>query len=154
MKADVGLEIGFAEVGGWDTHINQGGSRGLLANLLRGFSDAIAAFTTDLGKKMEDVVILTMSEFGRTVRENGNRGTDHGHANSMFIIGDHVKGGKIYGEWAGLKNDKLNEGRDLAVTTDFRNVFGEVAFKHLGSKELTKIFPDYDLKTGNFKNFL
>jgi SAM-dependent methyltransferase len=90
---------------------------------------------------MDDVVLLTMSEFGRTARENGTRGTDHGHGNAMLVLGNSVKGGAVYGDWKGLKNDQLNEGRDLAVTTDFRDVFGEVALKHLGSKDLNKIFP-------------
>lgn len=154
IKSGIGLEVGFAEAGGWDTHVNEGGSRGQLANLLRDFSASIAAFVTDLGQKMDDVVILTMSEFGRTARENGNRGTDHGHANAMFIIGNSVKGGKVYGDWAGLSNDKLNEGRDLAVTTDFRDVFGEVGSKHCGNPDLAKMFPGYTTSPSKFKNFL
>ena len=97
IKAGIGLEVAFAEAGGWDTHINQGGSRGQLANLLRDFSNSIAAFATDLGKRMDDVVLLTMSEFGRTARENGSRGTDHGHGNAMLVLGNSVKGGEVYG---------------------------------------------------------
>jgi len=143
IKAGVGLEVAFAEVGGWDTHVNQGGPRGQLANLLRDFAASIAAFATDLGKRMDDVVLLTMSEFGRTARENGSRGTDHGHGNAMLVLGNSVKGGKVYGDWKGLKNDQLNEGRDVAVTTDFRDIFAEVASKHLGSKDLSKLFPNY-----------
>ena len=154
IKAGVGLEVGFAETGGWDTHVNEGGSRGQLSNLLRDFSNAIAAFTTDLGQKMDDVVILTMSEFGRTARENGNRGTDHGHANAIFVIGNEVKGGKVYGDWAGLKSSQLYEGRDLNVTTDYRDVFGEVAYKAMGSKDLAKMFPRYSTSPANFKGFL
>ncbi len=154
IKAGVGLEVGFAETGGWDTHVNEGSSRGQLSNLLRDFSNAIAAFTIDLGQKMDDVVILTMSEFGRTARENGNRGTDHGHGNAMFVIGNDIKGGKVYGDWAGLKNNQLNEGRDLAVTTDYRDVFGEVAYKYMGSKDLAKMFPGYSTSPANFKGFL
>src|SRR5215204_3336728 len=123
IKAGVGLEVAFTEANGWDTHVNEGGSRGQLANLLRDFSASIAAFGTDLGTKMDDVVLLTMSEFGRTARENGSRGTDHGHGNAMLVLGNSVKGGKVYGDWKGLKDDQLNEGRDLAVTTDFRDVF-------------------------------
>jgi uncharacterized protein (DUF1501 family) len=103
---------------------------------------------------MDDVVILTMSEFGRTVRENGNRGTDHGHANAMFVLGNSVRGGKVYGTWPGLKNDQLYEGRDLALTTDFRDVFGELASRHLGSSNLQSVFPGYSLKQSNFKGFL
>ncbi len=154
IKAGVGLEVAFAEVGGWDTHSNEGGSRGQLANLLRDFGQSIAALATDLGKQMDDVLILTMSEFGRTARENGTRGTDHGHANAMFILGNSVKGGKVYGDWKGLSSSQLNEGRDLAVTTDFRDVFGEVAYKHLGNKNLDKIFPNYSPNTSKFRGFL
>ena len=158
IKAGVGLEVAFAESGGWDTHSNQSfgndSSRGQLANLLRNFSQAIAAFATDLGKQMDDVVILTMSEFGRTVRENGTRGTDHGHGNAMLVLGNSVKGGKVYGDWKGLRSSELYEGRDLAVTTDFRDVFGEVAYKHLGNKNLDKIFPKYETSPQNFKGFL
>lgn len=154
IKAGVGLEVAFAEVGGWDTHSNEGSSRGQLANLLRDFGQSIAALATDLGKQMDDVVILTMSEFGRTARENGTRGTDHGHANAMFILGNSVKGGKVYGDWKGLSSSQLNEGRDLAVTTDFRDVFGEVAYKHLGNKNLDKIFPNYAPSVKKFRGFL
>ena len=155
IKAGVGLEVAFAEMNGWDTHANQGASRGQLANLLRDFSASIAAFVADLGKtRMDDVVILTMSEFGRTARENGTRGTDHGHANAMFVIGNSVKGGKVYGDWRGLSNDKLYEGRDHDVTTDFRDVFGEVASKHFGAKDLSKLFPGYAAGQAKFRNFL
>jgi uncharacterized protein (DUF1501 family) len=151
IKADVGLEVAFAEMGGWDTHTNQGGARGQLANLLRDFSAAIAALALDLGRKMDDVVIITMSEFGRTARENGGRGTDHGHGNAMFVIGNSVKGGKVYGDWKGLRSDQLNEGRDLAVTTDFRDVFAEVASKHLGNNSFDKMFPGYKIETSKFR---
>src|ERR1044072_4604106 len=120
IKAGVGLEVPFTDIGGWDTHVNEGNQQGQLSNLLRNFSAAIAALHTDLGQRMDDVVLLTMSEFGRTARENGNRGTDHGHANAMFIVGNSVRGGKVYGDWPGLKSDQLYEGRDLALTTDFR----------------------------------
>jgi uncharacterized protein (DUF1501 family) len=95
-----------------------------------------------------------MSEFGRTARENGTRGTDHGHANAMFVLGNSIKGGKVYGDWSGLSNDKLYEGRDLDVTTDFRDVFGEVAYKHLGNKNLDKIFPNYSANPSKFKGFV
>jgi uncharacterized protein (DUF1501 family) len=149
IKADVGLEIAFTDMGQWDTHVNQGNSRGQLANLLSQFSVAIAALYQDLGQRMDDVVILTMSEFGRTVRENGNRGTDHGHANAMFVMGNSVKGGKVYGRWPGLKEDQLFEGRDLALTTDFREVFGEIATRHLGATELKSVFPGYHLTRPN-----
>ncbi len=154
IKADVGLEVAFTDIGGWDTHVNQGNSRGQLANRLQDFASGIAALATDLGKRMDDVVVLTMSEFGRTVRENGNRGTDHGHANVMFVIGNSVRGGKIYGEWPGLKSDRLYEGRDLALTTDFRDVFGEVARKHMGTANLHAVFPGYAASENSFKGFL
>ncbi|MDQ1729373.1 MAG: hypothetical protein QOD33_1498 [Pyrinomonadaceae bacterium] len=154
IKAGVGLEIAFTDVGGWDTHVNEGGARGQLGNLLQQFSNAIAALYTDLGQRMDDVVILTMSEFGRTARENGNRGTDHGHANAMFVMGNGVRGGKVYGEWPGLKSDQLYEGRDLALTTDFRDVFGEVAKRHLGCSTLQSVFPSYAVSEAKFKGFL
>jgi len=157
IKAGVGLEAAFAETGGWDTHSNQAnvnGSRGQLANLLRDFAQSIAALAADLGRRMDDVVILTMSEFGRTARENGTRGTDHGHANAMLVLGNSVKGGKVYGDWKGLDAPNLYEGRDLAVTTDFRDVLGEVAVKHLGNKSLDKIFPTYSANAKNFRGFM
>ena len=143
IKADVGLEVAFTDIGGWDTHVNQGNARGQLANLLQQFGSAIAALYQDLGQRMDDVVVLTMSEFGRTVKENGNRGTDHGHANAMFVLGNSVQGGKVYGRWPGLKNDQLYEGRDLALTTDFRDVFAEIASRHLGLSDLKSVFPGY-----------
>jgi len=144
IKSDVGLEIAFTDVGGWDTHAGEGGAQGQLANNLRQFSDAIAAFTCDLGSRMGDVVLVTMSEFGRTVRENGNRGTDHGHANFMLVVGGGVKGGKVHGTWPGLTN--LYENRDLQVTTDFRDVFAELLTKQLGVASLKSVFPNYDPK--------
>jgi uncharacterized protein (DUF1501 family) len=144
IKADVGLEVAFADVGGWDTHVNQGGATGQLANRLDDFAKSIAALVTDLGTRMSDVTILTMSEFGRTARQNGNGGTDHGHATAMFAIGGDVKGKKVYGKWPGLEPEQLNEGRDLALTTDFRSVFSEVAFKHLGAANMKAVFPGYD----------
>jgi uncharacterized protein (DUF1501 family) len=153
VKAGVGLEVAFTDTPGlnWDTHANQANS---LTNLLRDFGAGIAALTTDLGSRMDDVIILTMSEFGRTARQNGTGGTDHGHGNAMFVIGNSVKGGKVYGDWKGLKSSELNEGRDLAVTTDFRDVFGEIALKHLANNNLDKVFPGYSLSTKNFKGFI
>jgi uncharacterized protein (DUF1501 family) len=155
IKAGVGLEVAFVDTGQiWDTHLNQGGAQGQLANLFRDFGLAIAAFAADLGGRMDDVLLLTMSEFGRTARENGSRGTDHGHGNAMLVLGSSVKGGKVYGEWKGLKPDQLNEGRDLAVTTDFRDVLAEAAYKHAGSKDLAKIFPSFNPSPKNFRGFL
>jgi len=144
IKSDVGLEIAFAEAGGWDTHVNQGSSAGQLAQRLADFGQGIAALARDLGDRMDDVVILTMSEFGRAVAENGNRGTDHGHGNAMFIIGGgNVRGGKVYGKWPGLAREQRYDGRDLAVTTDFRSVFNEVVRDHLGLADTRTIFPGF-----------
>jgi uncharacterized protein (DUF1501 family) len=156
IKAGVGLEVAFTDTPGlnWDTHTNEGNGRGQLGNLLQQFGSAIAALYTDLGQRMDDVVVLTMSEFGRTARENGNRGTDHGHANAMFVMGNSVRGGKVYGRWPGLKSDQLNEGRDLALTTDFRDVFGETAERHLGAANLNQVFPGYAPSEARFKGFL
>jgi uncharacterized protein (DUF1501 family) len=154
IKAAVGLEIAFTDIGGWDTHVNEGNSRGQLSNLLQQFSAGISALYTDLGKRMDDVVVLTMSEFGRTVRENGNRGTDHGHANAMFVLGNSVRGGKVYGPWPGLRSDQLYEGRDLALTTDFRDVFGEIASRHLGTSGLQAVFPGYAAFESKFRGVL
>ncbi len=119
-KANVGLEVAFADIGGWDTHVNQGAGQGQLANRLDDFGRGLAALVADLGDRMADTVVLTMSEFGRAVNENGNRGTDHGHGNAMMIMGGGVRGGHVYGKWPGLAPDRRYEGRDLAVTTDFR----------------------------------
>jgi len=150
IKANVGLEVAFADVGGWDTHVNQGSSTGQLAQRLDDFSRSIAALVTDLGDRMDDVVIMTMSEFGRMARENGNRGTDHGHAGALFVIGGHVKGGKVHGKWPGLEPEQLYEGRDLALTTDFRSVFAEVVSHHLGARALDRIFPGFSASPANF----
>jgi uncharacterized protein (DUF1501 family) len=143
IKADLGLEIAFAEIEGWDTHVNQGGAKGQMANRLKDLAEGLAAFYRDLGDRIDNVVLITLSEFGRTVRENGNRGTDHGHANVMFALGGPVRGGKVYGRWPGLAPELLNEGRDLSLTTDFRTVCGEVIARHLGQKELSRIFPGF-----------
>ena len=144
-KSDVGLEIAFAESTQWDHHVNEGAATGQIANRLDDFSRGIAALAQDLGDRMADTVILTMSEFGRAVAENGSRGTDHGHGNAMFVIGGAVKGGEVYGKWPGLAVNDRFEGRDLAVTTDFRDVFGEVVTRHLGANaiDVAKVFPGY-----------
>jgi uncharacterized protein (DUF1501 family) len=145
IKADVGLEVAFTDVGGWDTHAGEGGSQGQLGNRLRDYGLSIAAFAKDLGSRMGDVTLVTMSEFGRTVKENGNRGTDHGHANVMLLLGGGVKGGKVYGQWPGLDSSHLYENRDLAVTTDFRDIFAEVLEKRMGIGDLKPVFPGYAL---------
>jgi uncharacterized protein (DUF1501 family) len=149
-KADVGLEVAFADIGGWDTHVNQGAGQGQLATRLNDFAGGIAALATDLGDRMADTVIITMSEFGRAVSENGNRGTDHGHGNAMMILGGGVRGGEVYGKWPGLAREHRYEGRDLAVTTDFRDVFGEIVVRHMGLTDAGAIFPGYALKTASF----
>jgi uncharacterized protein (DUF1501 family) len=111
IKANLGVQIAFADIGGWDHHVNEGNTQGQLANVLRDFSQSLAAFWIDLGDLAEDTVMVTMSEFGRTARENGNRGTDHGHANVMFVMGGPVKGGKVYGRWPGLDVSQLYQAR-------------------------------------------
>jgi uncharacterized protein (DUF1501 family) len=143
IKADLGLEIAFTEIEGWDTHVNQGGAKGQMANRLKDLADGLAAFYRDLGDRLGEVALITLSEFGRTARENGNRGTDHGHANVMFALGGPVRGGKVYGRWPGLAPEVLNEGRDLSLTTDFRTVCGEVISRHLGQKDTSRIFPGF-----------
>ena len=147
IQANVGVEVAFADIGGWDTHVNEVGGQptnGQLANNLAQFGQALAAFYQDLGDRMEDVTLVTMSEFGRTVKENGDRGTDHGHANVMFVLGGDLRGGKIYGEWPGLQEEQLYDGRDLALTTDFRDVLGELVARHLGNPNLKSVFPGYE----------
>ncbi len=154
IKADIGLEVAFADVGGWDTHANQGTSRGQLANRLQDFSQAIAALYKDLGDRMRNVVILTMTEFGRTIRQNGSGGTDHGHASALFALGGNVKGGKVYGMWPGLATEQLYEGRDLALTTDFRNVFAEIVARHLRATNLNAIFPGFSPNPASFRGLM
>jgi uncharacterized protein (DUF1501 family) len=154
IRVDVGLEVAFADTGGWDTHAAQGAERGQLANRLTDFAQGLAALDRDLGDRMADVVVLTMSEFGRTVRENGNRGTDHGHATAMLVLGGPVRGGKVHGRWPGLRRDQLFEGRDLAVTTDFRDLFTEVAQRHLAIPAEAPLFPGFAPKSGGYPGVL
>lgn len=154
IKANLGVQVAFADIGGWDHHVNEGSTQGQIANILSEFSGSLAAFWTDLGNVAEDTVIVTMSEFGRTARENGNRGTDHGHANVMFVLGGQVKGGKVYGRWPGLDQSQLYEGRDLAVTTDFRKVLGEVVSGYLGNQDLKAVFPGFENLRGTFLQLL
>ena len=146
IKADLGLEIAFAEIGGWDTHANQGAAQGQLALRLQELSQGLAAFYRDLGDRMRNIVVLTMTEFGRTIRQNGSGGTDHGHASALFVLGGPVHGGKVYGRWPGRGPEELYEGRDLALTTDFRNVFGVIAASHLRASKLDAIFPGFKLE--------
>ena len=143
IKADVGLEIAYAEIGGWDTHVNQGGADGQLAARLADVGRTLGAFVTDLDTQMQDVVVVTMSEFGRTIAENGTRGTDHGHGNAMLVLGGPVRGGRVFGRWPGLTPAQRVDGRDLAITTDFRDVFSEVLTSHLGVNDLRSVFPGH-----------
>ena len=153
-KSDSGVEIAFVESGNWDHHVNQGSTQGLLAARLDDLARGICALVTDLGERMRDTVILTMSEFGRTLAENGGRGTDHGQGNAMIAIGAGVKGGRVYGAWPGLERDQLFEGRDLRVTTDFRDVFAEVVTSHLGVGDVSDIFPGYAITMENRRGFM
>jgi uncharacterized protein (DUF1501 family) len=150
LKADIGVEVLFVDCGGWDNHVNEGGVQGQLSNLLRDLGQGLAAFHQDLGDRMQNIVFVTMSEFGRTAHENGNRGTDHGHANCMFVMGGDVKGGQVYGRWPGLNDHQLNEGRDLALTTDFRTVVGEILVRHIGVNDLKPVFPGFDTNRAKF----
>jgi uncharacterized protein (DUF1501 family) len=154
VKAGVGLEVAFADVGGWDTHVNQGGATGQLALRLGDFAAAIRAFTVDLGPRMEDMLILTMTEFGRMARQNGNGGTDHGHAGAMFLIGAGVHGGRVHGTWPGLAREQLYEGRDLALTTDFRSVFSEVLARHFGAESVAGVFPGFDDSPASWRGLM
>jgi len=139
IKADVGVEAAFADIGGWDHHTNEVPQ---LTGLLQQFGTSLAAFANDMGDRMEDIVLVTMSEFGRTAKEDGNGGTDHGHGNAMMVLGGKVQGGKVYGRWPGLEPEQLFERRDLAVTTDYRDVLGELVSKHLGQKA-EQAFPGF-----------
>jgi uncharacterized protein (DUF1501 family) len=154
IKADVGLEVGFTEITGWDHHVNEGSVTGQIANRLDDFSQGLAALALDLGDRFEDTIILSMSEFGRAVSENGNRGTDHGHGNAMLILGGNIRGGHVYGRWPGLAPEQRYEGRDLAINTDFRDVFGENVVRHLGVRDPRAIFPGYEIRPSNFPGFL
>ena len=155
IKANLGVQVAFADMGGWDHHVHEGNTVGLMARMAREFPDAVAAFWVDLGHHGEDTVVTTMSEFGRTAKENGNRGTDHGHANVNFVLGGPVQGGKVYGHWPGLEIPQLYEGRDLAITTDFRRVVGEAVQRHLGNGALAdQVFPAFDNNPDAFLGYL
>lgn len=150
IKADLGVELAFVDIGGWDHHTAEGASTGQLANLLRQLGGSLSAFHNDLGDRMSDVVVLTMTEFGRTVRENGNRGTDHGHGSVSFVMGGSVRGGRVHGRFPKLREEDLYEGRDLPVTTDFRDLVGEVLVRHMGVSDLKRVFPNYEVKPQKF----
>jgi uncharacterized protein (DUF1501 family) len=143
-KAQIGMEVACSDIGGWDTHNHQGGLDGELPKLLGELAGGLAALYHDLGDLAKRVTIVTMSEFGRRAFENGSAGTDHGHGNVMFVAGGNVSGGKVYGDWPGLAKGSLYSTGDLAVTTDFRDVLGEIVQKRLGNPDnLAQIFPDY-----------
>ena len=155
IKANLGVQVAFAEVDGWDTHANQGNTKGQLATRLTGFAQALSAFHQDMGDRMADIVVVTMSEFGRAVHQNGNRGTDHGHGTCFFTMGGSIKGGKVYGDWPTLAPDKLFQNRDLAVTTDFRDVFAEICARHFNVPltAMPQLFPQYAIAPNHFRNF-
>jgi uncharacterized protein (DUF1501 family) len=143
VRTDPTIQIGFFALSGWDHHVREGGVQGILANHLRQLGQGLAEFPLGLGDKYANTVVLVVSEFGRTARENGNGGTDHGHGNAMWAMGGPVRGGKVYGQWPGVGEEHLYQGRDLAVTTDFRTVAGAVLATHmkLPAAALTRIFP-------------
>lgn len=154
LKANLGVEAAFADIGGWDHHVNEGNVEGQLARSLRAFSQGISAFWQDLGDDAEDVTLVSMSEFGRTVRQNGTGGTDHGHANVMFVLGGQVTGGKVYGRWPGLNPEQLYQNRDLAITTDYRRVLAEAVWKNLGARDINRVFPHAQINSQSFLNYL
>jgi len=146
IKMDVGMEVAFAESGGWDTHFNQGTDTGIFARNVNDLSSSMMAFWNDMARYQDDITVMTMTEFGRTVAQNGTGGTDHGRASCNFILGNAVSGGRVHGIVNPLVKENLEDGRDLAVTTDFRCVFSEVADKHLGIHNDKVLFPDWDGK--------
>ncbi len=154
LKANLGVEAAFADIGGWDHHVNEGNVEGQLARSLRDFSQGIAAFWRDMGDDAENVTLITMSEFGRTVRQNGTGGTDHGHANVMFVLGGQVRGGRVYGQWPGLNPEQLYQERDLAITTDYRQVLAEAVWKQLGARNMNLVFPEAQLRRQHFLEYL
>jgi uncharacterized protein (DUF1501 family) len=153
MRNDPKIQMAFVALGGWDTHVGQGAGTGQLANRLAPLGQGLAVLAERLGPLFDDTVVVVMSEFGRTARENGTGGTDHGHGNVMWVIGGKVSGGRVYGDWQGLEDVALNEGRDLPVTTDFRSVLAQIAERHLllTDKELGQVFPAMPQKPASFK---
>jgi uncharacterized protein (DUF1501 family) len=143
IARDPAIRIAFVALGGWDTHVNQGNVKGQLANHLQPLAEGLVVLAKGLGPAYQDTVVLVISEFGRTAHENGNGGTDHGHGNVMWVMGGGVNGGKVYGEWPGLASERLYQGRDLAITTDFRTAIGTVVERHLGlsDQNLQTVFP-------------
>ncbi len=148
IQADLGVEMVVTDCGGWDTHVNQGAGTGQLAKRLDDLAQSVGAFAADLTDRLAEVCLVTVTEFGRTVRENGTAGTDHGHGSVMMVLGGKVRGKKVYGRWKGLAPDALFEGRDVPATTDHREVFSEVLRSYLGAKDLSAIFPGYTTPGG------
>jgi uncharacterized protein (DUF1501 family) len=143
LKAGQEVQIAVTDIGGWDTHVGQGAEKGQLANRLGELGHSLAAFATDLGPRFGDVCVAVVTEFGRTVRENGTRGTDHGHGSAMLVVGGGVRGGKVMADWKPLDEANLYEGRDLPVTTDFRAALSSLLVGHLGVPEVGSIFPGF-----------
>lgn len=146
LKAGVGLEVACMDIPGWDHHANQGGNSGMFHDMAGNLAGSLAAFSEDLGEHFERTLVLVVTEFGRTCRENGTYGTDHGRGGVMFLLGAKVKGGKLHGKWGGLAERELVEGRDLPVTTDFRDIFADVLREHMGFDPPKGFFPDYGPK--------
>jgi uncharacterized protein (DUF1501 family) len=143
IKAEVGLEVSAIDLGGWDTHFAQGSSTGIMPNLMKDLAKGLAAFHADMADYQNQLITVTMSEFGRRASENGSLGTDHGHGSMMMVLGGNVDGGKVHGQWPGLAEGQLIGPGDLAVTTDYRDVLSEILTKRLNSSATNEIFPDY-----------
>jgi uncharacterized protein (DUF1501 family) len=151
MLGDAKTQLAFMDIGGWDTHINE---KSVLKRYLPSLGKGLAALVKELGDVYSETTIVVMSEFGRTVKENGNEGTDHGHGNVMWLLGGNIRGGQVYGEWKGLSESNLYEQRDLMVTTDFRDPIASILTQQmsLDSSKIAKIFPEYQ-PVGNLKIF-
>jgi uncharacterized protein (DUF1501 family) len=144
IKAEVGLEVSAIDVGGWDTHFAQGVTSGLMPNLMQDLADGLAVFHADMHENLQKLTIVTMSEFGRRASENGSLGTDHGHGSMMMVLGGNVQGGKVHGEWPGMREGQLIGPGDLAVTTDYRDVLSEILIKRLNNPAVEEVFPNYE----------
>ena len=151
-----GLQVSFMQLGGWDTHVNQGAGSGQLANRLKPLGEGLSTLATQLGPEFDNTVVVVMSEFGRTARQNGTNGTDHGHGNAMWVMGGKIAGGKVYGDWRGLSTDALHEGRDLPVSTDFRSVLAGIGSQHLrlSDAQLARVFPGAPRASGSIGSLL
>jgi len=143
LKAGQGVQIVATDIGGWDTHVGQGADKGQLANRLKELGSALSAFAHDLGPRFGDVCVAVVTEFGRTVRENGTRGTDHGHGAAMLVLGGGVRGGRVLADWKSLDDANLYEGRDLPVTTDYRAALAALLTGHLGVRDIGAVFPGF-----------